>query len=274
MKQFEKKFGRHNAHIDKFSGIDEVVNYLERTPADEGFRDVVTGSHELRKGFNGADSYEQARGYIKKGVNLKEVKAAIDTGSREYNKKRNVRHVAGGAPCVPAAVASDPRAMYQRRNERITGAYNVFVNQAYNCNVTPQQAKEAGLKILQEVLRISAIKPVNLYVGAVGIDNERKNVFGYGMQIMDAGKAFNAARVSYALTDTGFFRVFGFGLYERTHGMWSAGNAYSLGSSLVTYDEDLNKKVLNAAFKNMLFVNVSDVIRGKADAMKELENIR
>lgn len=274
MKVFEKKFEKVNARIEKFGGIDEMVNFLERTPADAGFRDVVSGSHEIRKKFNGADSYAQAREYIKKGVNIKDVKAAINTGVRDYDKKRNVRHISGGAPCVPAAVASDPRAMYQRRNTHITGAYNVFVNVGYNCGVTPAQAKDAGLKVLKEVLRISTIKPVNLYIGATAIDMSGRNVVGYGMQIMDAGKAFNAARVSYALTETGFFRIFGFAYYERTRGMWDADNAWSLGRALATHDADLNKKVLSGAYKNMLYVNIADIIRGNKDAMKDLESIR
>lgn len=274
MKKFEKKIGKYNVRVDKFGGIDELVNFIERTPADDGFKDVVSGTHEMRKEFNGADNYEQAREYIKKGVNIKDIITAINTGNRDYNKKRNVRHISGGAPCVPAAVASDPRAMYQKRNTQLTGAYNIYVNCGYNCGVKPSEVKEAGIKILQEVLRISAIKPVNLYVGATAIDNERKNVIGYGMQIMDAGKAFNVARVSYALTEAGFLRVFGFALYERSRGMWSVDNRSTLGSSLVRYDADLNRRVLNAAFKNMLFVNISDVIDGERGALKELEAIK
>ena len=124
------------------------------------------------------------------------------------------------------------------------------------------------------MLRLSAIKPVNLYVGATAIDNERRNVIGYGMQIMDAGKTFNAARVSYALTEAGFFRVFGFGYYERSREMWSTSNTHTLGCSLVNHDAELNKRVLNAAYKNMLFVNIAEVIDGKRDAMKELEAIK
>lgn len=274
MKKIEKKIGRYNVSVRKFNGIDELVNYVEHTPADDGFRDIVDGSHEMRKSFHGVSSYAEARECIKKGVNVKDIIAAINTGNREYNKKQNVRHISGGAPCVPAAVGSDPRAMYQKRNERITGAYNIFVNCCYNCGVTPQQAREAGMKILKEVLRISAIKPVNLYCGGTVIDDERRNILGYGMQIMDAGKAFNAARVSYALTEAGFFRTYGFALYERSEGMWSPSNAYGLGSNLSSYDAELNKKVLNAAYKNMLFVNVADVISGNKDALKELETIR
>lgn len=274
MKKLEKKMDGYNVRIDKFSGIDELVRFVENTPADDGFSDVVGGSHELRKGFNGVNSYAEAREYIKKGVNVKDIIAAINTGRRDYDKKRNVRHISGGAPCVPAAVASEPRAMYQKRNERTTGAYNIYINTCYNCGVTPEQAREAGLKILKEVIRISAIKPVNLYCGATAIDNERRNVIGYGMQIMDAGKAFNAARVSYALTEAGFFRVFGFAMYERSRGMWSRSNRSTLGRALQSYDPALNRRVLNAAYKNMLFVDVADVIDGNRDALKELEAIR
>lgn len=274
MKNFEKKMNRYNVRIDKFSGIEDMVNFIEKTPADDGFRDVISGTHEIRKGFNGADSYAEAREYIKKGVNIKDIMIAINTGNRNYDKKRNVRHISGGAPCVPAAVASDPRAMYQKRNTQLTGAYNIYVNCGYNCGVTPQEVREAGIKILKEVLRISAIKPVNLYVGATAIDNERRNVIGYGMQIMDAGKAFNVARVSYALTEAGFLRVFGFALYERSRGMWSVGNRSTLGSALAKYDAALNRRVLGAAFKNMLFVDITEVIDGKRDALKELETIK
>lgn len=274
MKKFEKKIDKYNVRIDKFGGIDEIVRFVESTPADEGFSDIVTGTCPVYKRFYGVNSYAEARDFIKKGVNMKDIKAAINTGSRDYSKRQNVRHISGGAPCVPAAVASDPRAMYQKRNQQITGAYNIFVNVGVNCGVTTHEFKEAGLKILQEVLRLSAIKPVNLYMGATAIDHERKNVIGFGMQIIDAGKTFNAARVSYALTECGFFRVFGLALYQRSRGMWSSSNDGSLGSSLVSYSESLNRKVLNGAFKNMLVVNISDVIGGKKDALKELENIK
>lgn len=274
MKQFEKKMGKYNVRIDKFGGIDEMVRFIERTPADEGFRDVVSGTHEIRRDFNGAESFEEAREYIKKGVNIKDITVAINTGNRDYCKKSNMRHISGGAPCVPAAVASDPRAMYQKRNQLITGAYNIYINCGVNCGITPREVKLAGIKILKEVLRISAIKPVNLYVGATAIDDERRNIIGYGMQIMDAGKAFNVARVSYALTEAGFLRVFGFALYERSRGMWSSGNTWSLGSLLVNYDAELNRRVLDGAYKNMLFVSIADVIGNKRGALKELEAIK
>ena len=68
MKALEKKIDKANVRMEKFSGIDEMVSFLERTPADAGFRDVVTGTHELSKRFNGAESYAEAREYIKKGV--------------------------------------------------------------------------------------------------------------------------------------------------------------------------------------------------------------
>lgn len=274
MKIFEKKMDKYNVRVRKFSGIEETIGYLERTPADKGFRDTVNGSRSMTKDFNGAKSYAEAVDAMKKGVNLKDIIAAVNTGNREYSKKRNVRHISGGAPCVPAAVGSDPRAMYQKRNERITGAYNIFVNCGVNCGVRPSQMKDAGIQILKEVMRISAIKPVNLYVGGTAIDGERRNVIGYGMQIMDAGKPFNAARVSYALTEAGFFRTFGFSMYERSEGMWNSGNDWGLGSSLVDYNAELNERVLGAAYKNMVYVNISDVIKGKRDALKSLEAIK
>lgn len=275
MKAFEKKMdGKYNVRIDKFSGIDELIKFIERTPADEGFTDMVNGTHSMRREFNGAASYAEAREYIKKGVNIKDIAVAINTGNRDYSKKSRTRHICGGAPCVPAAVGSDPRAMYQKRNELITGAYNIFVNCGVNCGVKPREIKYAGIEILKEVLRISAIKPVNLYVGALAIDSPHRNVIGYGMQIMDAGKSFNVARVSYALTEAGFFRTFGFAMYQRSRGMWSPSENGTLGYPLANVEPELNKRVMEGAFKNMLYVNMVDVIRDKHSALKELEAIK
>lgn len=274
MKKFEKKIDRYNVRIDKFSGVDEMIRYIENKPADEGWGDAYVNSTSLDKSFCGAATYAEAREHLKKGVNVKDIIAAINTGKRDYDKKRNVRHVSGGAPCVPAAVASDPRAMYMKRNMQLTGAYNVYVNCNYLGGVKTKQVKDAGIKILQEVLRVSAIKPVNLWCGTLAIDDDRRNIYGTAMQVMDAGKSFNAARVSYALTEAGFLRVFGFACRERTEGFWSPSNVWGMGCTLSKHNESLNRRVLGAAYKNMVCINITDVIDGKKDAMKELEAIK
>lgn len=274
MKTIEKKIDRVNVRIEKFNGIDELLRFVENTPADKGFDDIVNGERKIREEFHGAKTYKDARGDLKKGVNIKEVIGAINTGERNYDKKRNVRHISGGAACVPAAVSSDPRAMYQKRRDQITGAYDIFINCTYHCGITSQQVKEAGLKILQEVMRVATIKPVNLYMGTTLIDQEGRNVIGYGMQIIDAGKSFNAARVSYALTEAGFFRVFGFAYIVRNRGMWSSNNNFGLGRVLSLYNNNLNDKVMRAAYKNMIYVDMVDVIRHGSAALNELEAIK
>lgn len=274
MKKFEKKVEKYNVRIDKFTGIDEMIRHIENTPCDDGWRDQYVNSTHLDKSFCGAKTYAEARESLKKGVNVKDIVAAINTGTRDYTKKRNVRHIAGGAPCVPAAVGNDPRAMYQRRNERITGAYNIYINCQYFSGITASQVKDAGIKILQEVMRVSVIKPVNLWCGTLAIDDSRRNIYGTAMQVMDAGKAFNAARVSYALTQAGFLRVFGFACRERTGGFWDSSNCWGMGLTLSNYDAELNNKVLAAAYKNMVCINIMDVIYGKPDALAGLEAIR
>lgn len=274
MKKFEKKMGKHNVRIDKFSGIDEMLRYIENKPVDNGWIDDIVNSTSLDTNFCGASTYAEAHDSIKKGVHIKDIIAAINTGSRDYSKKHNVRHISGGAPCVSAAVSSDPRSMYMKRNDRITGAYNVYVNCNYLGGVRKSEVKDAGIQILQEVLRVSAIKPVNLWCGTLAIDDSRRNIYGTAMQVMDAGKAFNVARVSYALTEAGFLRVFAFACRMRTDGFWEPSNQWGMGRTLAKHDPKLNSAVLNAAYKNMICINITDVIDGNADAMKELKAIR
>ena len=273
MKKFEKKMGKFNVRIDKFTGVEEMIRYIESKPADAGWSDTVNGK-SLGKTFYGADNYAEARDMLKKGVNVKDIIAAINTGKRDYSKKQNVRHIAGGAPCIPAAVGNDPRAMYMKKREQLTGAYNVYINCNYLGGVSRSEVKDAGIQILQEVLRVSAIKPVNLWCGTLAIDDSRRNIYGTAMQVMDAGKAFNAARVSYALTEAGFLRVFGFACRERTEGFWDSSNVWGMGCTLAKHDEKLNRRVLDAAYKNMVCINITDVIDGKKDALKELQAIR
>ena len=274
MKKFEKKIERYNARIDKFSGIDEMIRYIESKPADDGWLADTVNTKTLDASFCGAKTYESARDMLKKGVNVKDIITAINTGKREYNKKQNVRHVSGGAPCIPAAVANDPRGMYMKRREQLTGAYNVYINCNYLAGVRKSQVKDAGIEILKEVLRVAAIKPVNLWCGTLAIDDDRRNIYGTAMQVIDAGKSFNAARVSYALTEAGFLRVFGFACRERTGGFWSSSNQWGMGCTLAKYDAALNKRVLNAAYKNMVCINITDVIDGRVDALKELKAIK
>lgn len=274
MKKIEKKIERYNVRVDKFAGIEDMLHYVESTPLDAGWSKDHVNNDNLDKGFCGAGTYAEARDMLKKGVHVKDIIAAINTGRRDYDKKRNVRHIAGGAPCVPAAVGSDPRAMYQKRNMQITGAYNVYINCNYLGDVRRSEVKDAGIKILQEVLRVAAIKPVNLWCGTLAIDDSRRNIYGTSMQIIDAGKAFNAARVSYALTEAGFLRVFAFACRERTGGFWDASNEWGMGRTLAKYDAALNMRVLKATYKNMICINITDVIDGREDALKELEAIR
>lgn len=274
MKSFEKKIDRYNVRIDKFSGIDEMVNYIEKKPADDGWDDEIVNSNSLDAHFCGASTYAEARDAIKKGVSIKDIMAAINTGKREYNKKRNIRHITGGAPCVPAAVSSDPRAMYMRKRDQITGAYNVYINCNYLGDVRKSEVKDAGIRILQEVLRVSAIKPVNLYCGTLAIDDSQRNIYGTAMQVMDAGKSFNVARVSYALTEAGFLRVFAFACRERTGGFWDSSNKWGMGRTLAKYNKELNTRVLKAAYKNMVCINITDVIDNKPNALAELEAIK
>lgn len=252
-----------------FSGINELVTWLETTPVDEGWNKNHIGEGELNFKFCGAHSYEEARADMLKGKNIAQIKKAIPKGNKTRETKKRGLDVIGGCPNIPAYLAGNPANMYRVKATKTRGAYNIFVDVAVSAYVGKAQIRDAGIQILVKVLQVAQKYPVNLYVGDIGLYD--KKALCNAVKIMDAGRAFNVARVSYALTEPAFLRVFGLGCIERNGGFWDSRAQYAYGSP-VHYKKERDN-IIKEFMQNAITVSMTDVINNSRIAFDDINAI-
>ena len=266
MKNIEKTINHKQMLVRQFSGISELRTWIKTTPIDDGWRD--TTARDLDFSFCGAHTYEEASESLLKGKHVEELKKAVRKGKGVSEKRKLTRGVVGACPNVPAVLAGNPACMYSRKRTKTPGAYNIYVDVAVSGFVKKQQIYDAGVDILIRVLQLSAKYPVNLYVGDLAKYGGK--VYGSATQIMNAGKSFNVARVSYALTEPGFLRVFTFCVSERNGKFWPSSASSGYGSPLDSWER---KEVCDAVFKNAIVLSTKEVISRGDAAFTEIDKL-
>lgn len=250
-----------------FSGLNDLTSWLETTIPDDGWNNHLTD--ELNFKFCGAHSYQEAKTDLLKGKNVKEIKRAIPKGNTARTTKKRGLDVIGGCPNVPAYLSGNPACMYRVKNERTMGAYNVFVDSSVHCRIQKSQVREAGIEILLRVLQLSAKYPVNLYVGDTGFYDNKYHCSM--VKIVDAGKPFNIARISYALTEPAFLRVFGLSVIERNGGFWDKGARMGYGRPVNNYDD--RKNIISQLIPNAVTISTLDVITYSYNAFSDIDAV-
>lgn len=257
----EKKFQYNNANVyaEVFSGINEMLRTIENRPVPSQwsmYAHIYTEpGTTLKKRFCGYGSYAAARKAILAGHNITDMKKARHDGLGDFEKVKTIRADRGSLPCIPAYLSNDPRAMYVRRPQRTKGAYNVFVSVSVPSYVTSEEVLEAGKRILTYITKLEQEQPVNLYVGNIVEAYGKYDAFA--VKIKDAGKPFNASRVSFSLTDVGLLRVFGF-LWQERNENTTPDSGYGCVVSGATLDGIVGK-----IFKNTISISLWDEVKGR-----------
>lgn len=254
--------------LREFAGLNDMVHFLETTAPDEFWGNHASDEFDFDIKWCGARSYTEAKTSLQKGAHVAEIKKAISRGAGTTEKKKRTLGVIGGCPNVPAYLAGSPACMYRIDREKSRGAYNVFVDTGVHCGIKKSQVTEAGIEILIRVLKLASKYPVNLYVGDFGKYDDK--IHGSAVKIMDAGRAYNTARVSYALTEVGFLRVFGLAIIERNGGFWDASARYGYGRPLRPNER---KDAVNAVFKNAILLSTLEVVNHEKDAFAPIDAV-
>lgn len=255
--------------LREFSGLNDMIAFLESTPIDEGWsQNHASNECDFNIKFHGARSYTEAKALLQKGSNVREIKKAITRGAGNTEKKKRTLGVIGACPNVPAYLAGSPECMYRIDRAKSRGAYNVFVDVSVHCGIKKSQVTDAGIEILLRVLKLASKYPVNLYVG--DLTKYHDKVYGHVTKIMDAGRAYNTARVSYALTEVGFLRVFGFAIIERNGGFWESSAQFGYGRPLRPLER---KDAISTAFKNPIIISTLEVVNHDSNAFKAIDAV-
>lgn len=269
MKVIKKKMDKKTPLMFReFAGLKDLISFIETTPADDGWGNHASDDYPHNFRWCGAHSYTEAKTSLLTGVNVNQIKKAISRGAGVSKKPKRTLAVIGGTPNVPAYLAGNPACMYRVDKVKSRGAFNVFVDTGVHAGVSKSEVTDAGIEILIKVLQLANQYPVNLYVGDFGKYDGK--IYGYAVKIIDAGRAFNTARVSYALTETGFLRVFGLAVIERSNRFWSSGASYGYGHPLSAYDR---KKAVETVFKNAISLSTLEVVQGNSNAFAGIDAV-
>lgn len=269
MKVIKKKTDNNKPLLlREFSGLKDLTTFLETTPQDDGWPNHADDAYPFNASWCGASSYTEAKASLTKGANVAEIKKAISRGAGATTKRKRTQGVIGGCLNVPAYLAGNPACMYRMGNIKSRGAYNVFVDVGVHCGISKQEICDAGIEILIKVLQLSTKYPVNLYAGDFSTYDNK--IYGHAIKIIDAGRAYNTARVSYALTEAGFLRVFGLGVIERSGKFWSSGASSGYGRPLHAGER---KKAVEAVFKNAICLSTLEVIESGESAFEAIDEV-
>lgn len=269
MKTIKKKTENNKPlMLREFSGLKDLTTFIETTPPDAGWSNHASADYVYDFKWCGVHSYIEAKTALLKGSNVNQIKKALSRGAGVSEKVTRSMHIVGGCPNVPAFLAGSPACMYRVDRVKSRGAYNVFVDTGVHCRIKKSQVTDAGIEILIRVLQLANQHPVNLYVGDFGKHDGK--IYGHAVKIIDAGRAFNTARVSYALTETGFLRVFGLAVIERSNQFWSSGASWGYGYPLTPSER---KNAVSTVFKNAICLSTLEVIDGNRDAFKDIDAV-
>ncbi len=128
-----------------------------------------------------------------------------------------VDDVAGAVPNVPAYLAGHPLTMRRRqRTQSEQAPLTLVLDTCVSAGITPNQIMERGVAILAMVRALSAVRPIELYIGwTLGMYGTRPDG-AKGSDCANSGfvridtAPLDLARSCYALTHPSFLRVFGF----------------------------------------------------------------
>lgn len=203
----------------KFSGINEVVKYINEQPLNANFIEKSKYSDNIK--FSGTDTYKEAEQYLlngwEHGVNV--LKKQIE-GVYLENKStiRPQYGVQGSFPSIPRYLSGYPDNMIDYRRMRQKQKV-ITINKVHNYSykISTNMILKDSEKVLKLVSRLemSGIR-VNLNVLMYAADIKQKNVVIFTIPIKHSGQLLNFKTMSFPLIHPAMLRRIYYALLEHT----------------------------------------------------------
>lgn len=205
-------------NIMRFASLGDFARRASEVPSNSPFR---PGGYFDGNGLSwfGGLSFQQAIDLTLKGDDslvpkamaiLDQLEACLETTARQWSASP-----IGAYPIVPEFLVGLPDCM--RRRVEVTSdiaPISLYVSTACSASLSCDALLKRGVAILALVLKLQAIRPVNLFLMAE--DGGRK---GDLIQIIEVNsKPLDLATVCFALTNAGFARRLTFGLANEVIG--------------------------------------------------------
>ena len=240
----------------------------KRVSSDDGWYQTATYSDAdnlLEKGWNA-----QVEGMK---VELQKFSSQIDA---VYNKQ--IKHLAGYAPCVPNAIRGVPKSMFATKkinkteNRRVL---HIIFNNTAAGRVKAEDLMQSGMTLLKLVTVLDK-KHVKTKLEVIpkmsAVDD---SIYGCSVMIKDYNQPFNLSKMAYPLAHVGFFRRHGFRFLETVEGFKNTNFVEGYGHSMIYTDEKLKNEYFKyAGFlkEGTVYIDFNDVKNADFDWEKLAKN--
>lgn len=250
--------------LERYESVDEFLKELESREVSPQYSHYSTikmlaGGGNYGSSFYGADNYADAREKFVLGTKAKDEMSKAFKSEVDPRKRETVNAPCGCAPIVPNALMGIPNSMIDIRRTRIPKATKVVVNMSVNGDTSAYSITEAGKKIIAVVGKLEAEGIATEIICTADKVLNHRQISSCGIAIKNAGRAFNAARVSFSMSSPAFLRVFQWlQLGKNPNAVFAEG----LGRN-VWYD--MPEKEVNAYYRAMygdgIYISLPDVVR-------------
>lgn len=231
--------------------------------------------------FTQTESYEAADELLKNGWNaeVENIERELQKFSRTIQVKRNrqIKSVAGYAPCVANAIRGVPKSMFatktvERKEKK--RSIHIILNNTASADTKSETLMKSGLTILKLAMvldRMGVRTKIDVIPKMAEINGQ---VHGCTVGIKDYRQPFNLSKIAYPLAHVSFFRRHGFRFYESLE-EYKYKKSSRYGSSAIYWGKDLK----NAYFKfagflkdDVVYIDLNDVKNADFDYVKLAEN--
>ncbi len=266
-----------NVTYEHYSNIDVLLYNLEkRSPTGNGDSDVKKSVH---KSFHGVDSYDEALQLFKAGLpsvckDLKQTSLTLDGANANdigaINKRMRRNYYNGYAPNIGRALLGLPKDMMQiKRVKTPVKTISLLYNNSTNGGTESEDIMKSGKTVFTLAYALEKLGykvNIDLLVYAA----ERNWDFALCIVTLKEFKqAFDLLKLSFPLTHTSAFRVFGFRWLETVPGLnqkWF-GNGSQMSKKDIKRELDkqhYNDKAYIITIKDCMSANFDYVALSKA----------
>lgn len=255
---------------EHYSNIDTLLYNIEkRLPTGNGDSDVKKSVH---KSFHGVDSYDEAITLFKNGLpsvcdELKRASITLDGPNPNdigaINKRQRRNYYNGYAPNIERALLGLPRDMRQiKRVKAPVKTVSLVYNNSTHAGTDSAKIKRSGKTVfkLAYALEKAGYKVnVDLLVYAAERDGDYALCL---VTLKEFKQTFDLLKLSFPLTHTAAFRVFGFRWLETVPGLGK--KWFGNGSQMAK--EDIERELKNQRYNDKAYlITIKDCINADFD---------
>lgn len=268
---FEKTYKGHEAHVEVYDSVMDVVNDCKtRKITDTRFDNMRT--HSMRKSWEGVNNYKEALQIMNDGwaEEVKGLQATVNKVKTMTQKRIAFRNdIQGFAPIVPLAILGVPNAMINTIMKPIKSkVISVYYNMAVSCGNSAETIVKNGRKIVEAIVALeNSGYRVNLYSLQAYSNDEGTDLLA--VKVKSANQPLDLKRICFPIMHAAMFRVIGFDWYSKfPKGRYRSG--YGMALSTAIGEKKAQELVRELFGKEAVYLMATEVQRKEVEYITEM----